>query len=245
MLEAEKTETSQLDQNEKPLLEVAREILEYRLQTCDNCPSSYARYQREQITSIDKEIEKGNPGYFRNGIHHEALFFTALEQRYAPNYPYQNPHVSCSTGDQDQRGIDFLIKTKNSAFKIDVTINPKSYPKKLKSNHALPLLLPMVDPDTEKNFLNYFKTHILERDLEDFLKETFWLNTYILNNKHKNYSVFVKEKGKKKSQPCSRRYSELPEIKIPHYTTNHQIYLSKKKRQLMLNLLSVIRNPTL
>jgi hypothetical protein len=201
-------------------------------------------YQRDQLAALDKEIDIGNQEYFRNGIHHEALFFTALSQRYSPNFQYQNPHIEFSTGNQDQKGIDFILKTKNRDFRIDVTINPETYPQKLQSHHALPLLLPMIDPETEKNFLNYFRTYLLDNDLEDFLRETFWLNTYILNNKHKNYSIWVKQKGKKRHKPCSARYSEKSIIEIPHYKEEHQIVISKRKHQLMSNLLSVIKNPT-
>jgi hypothetical protein len=240
----ERTDNSPEEENTKPLLRIAREILEYRLSTCNQCPSSYAMYQRDQIAALDKEIEEENPGYFRNGIHHEALFFAALNQRYSANPPYQTPRILFSTGNEDQRGIDFILQTRNRNFRIDVTINPEAYPKKLRAHHALPLLLPMIDPETEKNFLNYFRTYLFDNDLEDFLRETFWLNTYILNNKHKNYSIWVKQKGRKKNKPCSARYTEKSIVEIPHYREEHQIVISKRKRQLMLNLLSVIKNPT-
>lgn len=227
----------------KPLLQVAHAILKYRLETSNECSEKYRKNEERKIAKLENEMENNPDGdYTSSGIHYEALFYTALYNRHPFDDPYHGPSVFVSTGQEDQRGIDFIIKTKKSTFPIDVTTNPKQYPKKLRNRNTLSILLPMEDPRTKKEFLSYFRVGLYPNNLEDFLQRTFWLNTYIMNNKHSNYTVWVKDKGKK-VKPSSKRYQQtISPFQLPTFENTYDINISKSKQQSILDLLSVVKN---
>lgn len=244
MLEQEQLENIELETKISPLLQVSRDITSYRLQTSTNGSYKYREQQGQLLLYLEEQLNCEEPHCLTKGIHYESLFFTALANRYQPNNQFNNPKVSVSTGDQDQKGIDFIIFTKTNKFPIDVTVNPGEYPKKMRNRNSLSLLLPEIDPDTRKRYLSYFETTLLDTDLEDFLQKVFLLNSAILNNCHPNYTLFIKNGKKKKvEKPSSKRPFNEELFGFSNYSGKHRITISKSVYQNTMNLLSIIKNP--
>ena len=244
MLEKEQVENIELETKISPLLQVSRDITNYRLQTSDNCSYEYREQQGQLLLYLEEQLNCQEPHCLTKGIHYEALFFTALACRYQHNNYFNNPKISVSTGDQDQKGIDFIVHTKSNKFPIDVTVDPGAYPRKMRNRNSLSLLLPEIDPDTRKRYLGYFEQHILDTDLEDFLQKVFFLNVAILNNCHPNYTLFTKNGKKKKvEKPNSKRPFDKELFGFSNYTRKHQISISKSIYKDTMNLLSIIKNP--
>lgn len=244
MLEKELVENIELETKASPLLQVSRDITNYRLQTTTNGSHEYREQQGQLLLSLEEQLNSEEPHCLTKGIHYEALFFTALANRYQPNNYFNNPKISISTGDQDQKGIDLIIFTKSNKFPIDVTVDPGGYPKKMRNKNSLSLLLPEIDPDTKKRYLSYFEEHLLDTNLEDFLQKVFYLNSAILNNCHPNFTVFVKNGRKKKiEKPSSKRPFDEKLFGFSNYGGKHSITISKSVYQDTMNLLSIIKNP--
>ena len=245
MLEQEQVENIELETKASPLLQVSRDITSYRLQTSTNGSYKYREQQGQLLLYLEEQLNCEEPHCLTKGIHYESLFFTALANRYQPNNHFNNPKVSVSTGDQDQKGIDFIVFTKSNKFPIDVTVNPGEYPKKMRNRNSLSLLLPEIDPDTRKRYLSYFKTNLLDTDLEDFLQKVFLLNSAILNNCHPNYTLFIKNGKKKKvEKPSSKRPFNEELFGFSNYSGKHSITINKSVYQDTMNLLSIIKNPS-
>lgn len=244
MLEQEQEENIELEIKVSPLLQVSRDITSYRLQTSTNGSYKYREQQGQLLFQLEEQLNSEEPHCLTKGIHYEALFFTALASRYQPNNYFNNPKISVSTGDQDQKGIDFIVFTKSNKFPIDVTANPEGYPRKMRNRNSLSLLLPEIDPDTRKRYLSYFEQHLLDTDLEDFLQKVFLLNTAILNNCHPNYTLFIKNGKKKKvEKPSSKRPFNEKLFGFSNYGGKHKITINKSVYQDTMNLLSIINNP--
>lgn len=244
MPEKEQVENIELQTKVSPLLEVSRDITSYRLQTTTNGSYEYREQQGQLLLYLQEQLNSKRPYCLTKGIHYEALFFTALANRYQYNNYFNNPKISVSTGDQDQKGIDFTIFTKSNKFPIDVTVDPSAYPKKMRNKNSLSLLLPEIDPDTRKRYLSYFEQHLLDSDLEDFLQKIFLLNSAILNNCHPNYTLLVKNgKRKKVEKPSSKRPFDEELFGFSNYGGKHRITISKSVYQDTINLLSIIKNP--
>ncbi len=244
MPEIERGENIELETKISPLLQVSRDITDYRLQTSTNGSYEYREQQAQLLLYLEEQLNRENPYCLTKGIHYESLFFIALANRYEPNNYFNNPKVSISTGDQDQKGIDLIIFTKSNKFPIDVTVDPRGYPKKMRNKNSLSLLLPEIDPDTRKRYLSYFEKHLLDEDLEDFLQKVFFLNSAILNNCHPNYTLFVKNGKKKKiEKPTSKRPFDERLFGFSNYKHKHEITITKSVYQDTMNLLSIIKNP--
>jgi hypothetical protein len=244
MPEKEQAENIELETKAPPLLQVSRDITSYRLRTTTNGSYKYREQQGRLLLYLEEQLNSEEPHCLTKGIHYESLFFTALANRYEPNNHFNNPKIAVSTGQEDQRGIDFIIFTKSNKFPVDVTVDPGGYPRKMKNKNSLSLLLPEIDPDTRKRYLGYFEEHLLDTDLEDFLQKVFFLNVAILNNCHPNYTVFVKNGKKKKAgKPTSSRPFDEELFGFSNYGGKHKITISKSVYQDTMNLLSIIKNP--
>jgi len=246
MPEKEQAENIELEKKVSPLLQISREITSYRLRTTTNGSHKYREQQSQLLLYLEDQLNCEEPHCLTKGIHYESLFFTALANRYEPNNYFSNPKITISTGQEDQRGIDFIVFTKSNKFPIDVTVDPGGYPKKIQNRNSMSLLLPEIDPDTRKRYLSYFEQQILDTDLEDFLQKVFFLNVAILNNCHPNYTIFVKNGKKKKAmKPSSNRPFDEELFGFSNYGEKHKITISKSVYQDTMNLLSIIKNPNL
>ena len=148
-----------------------------------------------------------------------------------------------STGEQDAKGIDFILKTKSNDFPIDVTINPDEYTRKLKNKNSISILLPIVDPDTESTYLKYFKHTLLQNDFEYFLEKTFLLNTYVINNLNKNFKVYIKEERGKVRHTSKRHKKAMLTFEFPGIKKKYKVTITPEKIQSIFNTLSIIKNP--
>jgi hypothetical protein len=246
MPEKEQAKNIELEKKVSPLLQVSRDITSYRLETATNSSHKYRGQQSQLLLYLEDQLNCEEPHCLTKGIHYESLFFTALANRYEPNNYFNNPKIAISTGQEDQRGIDFIVFTKSNKFPIDVTVDPGGYPKKMQNRNSLSLLLPEIDPDTRKRYLSYFEKHLLDTDLEDFLQKVFFLNVAILNNCHPNYTIFVKNGKKNKvEKPSSKRPFDEELFGFSNYGEKHRITISKSVYQDTMNLLSIIKNPNL
>lgn len=244
MPEEERAENIELETRISPLLETSWDITNYRLQTSSNNAYGYREQQGQLLLYLEEQLNCERPYCLTKGIHYEALFFTALVNRYQSNNYFNNPKISVSTGDQDQKGIDFIMYTRSSVFPIDVTVDPGGYPRKMRNKNSFSLLLPEINPDTRKRYLSYFEQHLLDTDLEDFLQKTFFLNIAILNNRHPNYTIFVKNgKRKKVEKPESKRPFDAELFGFSKNKGKHEITITKSVYQNTMNLLSIIKNP--
>lgn len=244
MLEQEQAENIELETKTSPLLQVSRDITSYRLQTTTDGSQKYKEQQGQLLLYLEDQLNCKEPHCLTKGIHYEALFFTALANRYEPNNHFNNPRIAVSTGQEDQKGIDFIVFTKSNKFPIDVTVDPGGYPRKMRNRNSLSLLLPEIDPDTRKRYLSYFEKHLLDTDLEDFLQKVFLLNVAILNNCHPNYTVFIKNGKKNKvEKPSSKRPFDEELFGFSNYDGKYKITISKSVYKNIMNLLSIIKNP--
>ena len=240
----EQVKNIELETEVSPLLRTSWNITNYRLQTSTNESYEYREQQRQLLLYLEEQLNNERPLCLTKGIHYEALLFSALANRYQPNKHFNSPNISISTGDQDQKGIDFIVCTKSNKFPIDVTVDPSAYPRKIRNKNSLSLLLPEIDPDTKKRYLSYFEQHLLDTDLEDFLQKVFLLNMAILNNRHPNYTLFVRNGRRKEiEKPSSRRPFDEELLGFSNYKRRHKITITKSVYQDTMNLLSIIKNP--
>jgi len=121
--------TIETETKEPELVEVAREILEYRLDT-----TTTDIYRDWKLCELDKlDFFENNSSTHVNGLHGlfgEALFLDFIRQ--------SDIEILISSGEDDFKGIDFYF----GGFPIDVTTNPTSLDEKTNPERYTTLYLP-------------------------------------------------------------------------------------------------------
>lgn len=193
MLDSTSIEFDTIQQQENIVIETARDIIQFRLDTTPNY-SKYDFYREE----LERRIERINsPHPEIEGIMFESLFYLACRD-------HLSWETVVSTGLQDSKGIDFILEPESACIPIDVTLNKEKYPKKMEDLDKYTLLIPSI--------LIYYDK--LKRnkpfDLKSFLEDIYVLNNEILTNKNEDFQINgeVKKDSNKKVVSLSKNRQE-------------------------------------
>ena len=172
MLDTDGLELDTIQEQENIVIDTANDILLYRLSTTPN-NHIYKKYREDQ----ENKIERINELYPQiEGIMFESVFYLACKK-------CLSWEINISTGLQDIEGVDFILGPKNASIPIDVTLDEKKYPNKVKDHNKYTLLIP--------NIKEYFHNLIYERDInyKSFLEDIYKTNYELLMNNNQSFQI--------------------------------------------------------
>ncbi|MHC1716302.1 MAG: hypothetical protein AB9915_00170 [Candidatus Dojkabacteria bacterium] len=209
------------------VIQVAFDILNYRLETLGPDKQKYKNLVNREITDLYR-FRNGEQTSFPAGILNEALFFIACKD----NLPI---NIAISTGEEDVYGVDFYLGPKS--LPIDVTTNRREYPRKLKKRSKVTIILPGI-----------FSTEDLSVDTREFLLAVYNLNMEILNNRYADLNVLVKTEKRKKGKKTKKSISLATSFKYGekevHEATDRtrKMRMDKGRHDELIRVLSMIKN---